>query len=348
MENAKKYGNVLDYDLEELQEILAQSGEKKFRAKQIFQWIYDKNSMGFGNMTNLSYELREFLKDNFYYKPLKILDKSISSQGDTIKYLFELPDGNTIESVLLYYKDRTSVCISSQVGCALNCKFCATGKGGFKRDLSVGEILNQVLSIEYYSNTKITHIVYMGMGEPFLNYDNVLKSTKIFMGLKNISARRITISTSGIVPKIKEFAEEKSQIRLAISLHAPNDPLRDILMPINRKYPLVELFDALMYYQSKTQRRVTFEYIMIKKLNDSEEIAIELLNLIKNFKIKCNINLIPLNPVDDELERSSPKTIRKFVNILRDGGLEVVVREEKGTDINGACGQLRSKNKIKE
>ncbi len=292
--------------------------------------------------------LQEFLKNNFHFEFLKKKEEHSDQATKTKKYLFELPDGNTIESVLLFYKDRTTACISSQIGCALKCKFCATGKSGFLRNLSVGEILNQILSMEHYSNSKITHIVYMGMGEPFLNYDNVLKSIEILQKVKGISARRITISTSGIAPKIKEFADLKSQVRLAISLHAPNDLLRNYLMPINEKYPLVNLFDSLIYYQNKTQRRITFEYIMIKGINDTEEVAIELANLIKNFNIKCNINLIPLNPVDDELKRSSPKIIRKFMKILRDNNIEVVVREEKGTEINGACGQLRAKNKIEK
>ncbi len=348
MINAKRYGNILDYSLKDLQDIMIENGEKKFRAKQILEWIYDKNAKDFSSMTNLSYDLREFLKNNFHFEFLKKKEEHSDQATKTKKYLFELPDGNTIESVLLFYKDRTTACISSQIGCALKCKFCATGKSGFLRNLSVGEILNQILSMEHYSNSKITHIVYMGMGEPFLNYDNVLKSIEILQKVKGISARRITISTSGIAPKIKEFADLKSQVRLAISLHAPNDLLRNYLMPINEKYPLVDLFDSLIYYQNKTQRRITFEYIMIKGINDTEEAATELANLIKNFNIKCNINLIPLNPVDDELKRSSPKIIRKFMKILRDNNIEVVVREEKGTEINGACGQLRAKNKIEK
>ena len=347
MLNNKKYGNILDYSIEELKEIMLENGEKSFRAKQIFDWIYKKNVKDFSSMTSLSYNLRNFLKENFYYEFLEKVEVSSSESTQTSKYLFELPDGNTIESVLLFYKDRTAACISSQVGCPLKCKFCATGKGGLVRNLSTGEILNQILSMEYYSKTKITHIVYMGMGEHFLNYDNVLKSIEILRNVKGLSARRITISTSGIVPKIREFADLNTQIRLAISLHAPNDYLRNKLMPINKRYPIVDLFDSLMYYQNKTQRRITFEYVMIKGVNDTTEIATELANLIKNFKIKCNINLIPLNPVDDELKRSSPKAIRKFMKILRDAGIEVVVREEKGTEINGACGQLRSK-KIEE
>jgi 23S rRNA (adenine2503-C2)-methyltransferase len=347
MLNSKKYGNILDYSVEELRDIMLENGEKGFRAKQIFDWIYKKNVKDFSSMTSLSYNLRNFLKENFYYEFLEKVEVSSSESSQTTKYLFKLPDGNTIESVLLFYKDRTTACISSQVGCPLKCKFCATGKGGLTRNLSTGEILNQILSMEYYSKTKITHIVYMGMGEPFLNYDNVLKSIEILRNTKGLSARKITISTSGIVPKIREFTDLNTQIRLAVSLHAPNDYLRNRLMPINKKYPIVDLFDSLMYYQNKTQRRITFEYIMIKGINDTTEIATELANLIKNFKIKCNINLIPLNPVDDELKRSSPKAIRKFMKVLRNAGIEVVVREEKGTEINGACGQLRSK-KIEE
>jgi len=344
----KKYGNILDYNKEEIERIMLKNEEKKFRAKQIVEWIYDKKAKDFSAMTNLSYLLREFLKNNFYYQFLEVIKENSSKESKTKKYLFKLPDGNTIESVLLFYDDRTTACISSQVGCALKCKFCATGKGGFIRNLTTGEIINQILSMEHYSKTKITHVVYMGMGEPLLNYDNVIKSIQILQKLKKISARRITVSTSGIAPKIKEFADLETQIRLAISLHAPNDKLRNSLMPINRKYPIVELFDSLIYYQRKTQRRITFEYIMIKGINDTEEEALELSKLIKDFKIKCNVNLIPLNPVDETLKRSSPITIKKFMKILKDNGIETVVREEKGTEINGACGQLRSKNFIEK
>jgi len=340
--------NILDFGYEELRTEVLNLGWEKFRTDQICDWIYRKKVFSFDAMTNLSRKQREELKQRYYIFPLRILDKTVSKKDKTTKYLFELEDGNTVEAVLLFHKNRVTACVSTQVGCQLNCLFCATGKGGFTRNLETSEIISQILTMEKDENLRISNVVYMGMGEPLLNYERVLKSVKMITNPKmnGISQRHVTISTSGVVPKIYDLADENLNIYLSVSLHAPNNQKRDKLMPINFKYPLEELIQAISYYISKTNRRVTVEYLMIKNFNDSKNDALELAELLKGLKV--NVNLILYNPIGiPGLERSDRKRVKEFENLLKFKGIEAVVREEKGSDIDAACGQLRVRRLIK-
>lgn len=334
--------NILNFDYKELRTKIINLGWEKFRTDQICDWIYHKKVFSFDNMTNLSKEQRKELKAKYYLTPLKILNKEVSKKDKTTKYLFELADGNTIESVLLFHKNRITACVSTQVGCPLNCLFCATGKSGFIRNLETSDIISQILTIEKIENLRISNVVYMGMGEPLLNYEKTLKSVKMIIDPKmlGISQRHVTISTSGIVPKIYDLANKNLNIHLSVSLHAPNNWKRDKIMPINFKYPLEELIQAVNYYINKTGRRVTVEYLMIKDFNDSEKDALELAELLRGLKV--NVNLIPYNSIGTPgLERSDKKRIKEFENLLKLKGIETVIREEKGSDIDAACGQLR-------
>jgi len=340
--------NILNFNYEELKSEIENMGWEKFRADQICDWVYHKKVFDFAKMTNLSKVCREKLRDIYYIQPLRILEKRVSKKDKTTKYLFELEDGNTVESVLLFHRNRITACISTQVGCPLKCAFCATGQGGFVRNLETSEIISQILTMEKDENVKISNIVYMGMGEPLLNYDKVIKSVKMVVDPKmlGLSQRHVTISTAGIVPKIYDLTQEGLNIYLSVSLHAPNNRKRDRLMPINYKYPLEELVQAIKYYLEKTNRRVTIEYILIKGFNDFKEDALELAELLKGLKV--NVNLIPYNPIDiPGLERSSKKNIKEFESILKLKGIEAVVREEKGNDIDAACGQLRTRRLVK-
>ncbi len=329
--------------LGELEKLTEEMKASRFRAKQIHNWIYFKSVSSIDEMTDLSKDFRTELKGKAVVTDTKIKAKQVSSDG-TIKYLVEYPDGECVETVLMRFDNRANLtaCVSSQVGCAVNCSFCATGKRGFIRNLTYQEIIEQVLTIQRDTGLKVTNIVFMGQGEPLLNLDNVLKALEIFNEDFQIGARRITISTSGIIPQINKLAESELQSTLAISLHAPNHGLRASLMPIENKYNISELQDALVQYIEKTGRRITIEYILIHELNDTLECAKELAQYLKN--IKCNINLIPYNAVNDtKYKKSSNDDIMKFKYILEHSGKKVTVRLERGADIDAACGQLKGK-----
>ena len=329
--------------LTELEALTEELKATKFRAKQIHNWIYAKSVSSIDEMTNLSKDFREKLKSIAVVTDTKIKVKQVSSDG-TIKYLVEYPDGECVETVLMRFDNRANLtaCVSSQVGCAVNCSFCATGKGGFKRNLTAQEIIEQVLTIQRDTGLKVTNIVFMGQGEPLLNMDNVLKALQIFNDDFQIGARRITISTSGVIPQINKLAELELQSTLAISLHAPNHELRKTLMPIENKYPIGELKKALLNYVEKTGRRITIEYILIHGFNDTPEIAKELAYFLKD--LKCNINLIPYNSViENDYKKPSGNDIMKFKYLLEHSGKKVTVRLERGADIDAACGQLRGR-----
>lgn len=342
--------NLFSYSLPKLEDLMLFIGQKKFRATQIFKWIYEKRVTNFDEMSDVSLSFREFLKDNYTLDKPKIFKKQVSSDG-TIKLLLELKDGNKIETVLMRYNYGNVACVSSEVGCNMGCCFCASGLLKKKRELTVDELVGQVLVLDDLlknENKRVTHVVVMGTGEPFDNYDNVLDFIRILNhphGLA-IGARHITVSTCGIVDKIKKYAHEGLQINLAISLHAPNNQLRNKIMPINFKYNLTELMEAVKYYEKVANRRVTFEYILLKGVNDSKENALELVNLIKG--TLAYVNLIPFNPVEElKYKRSDSKTVHQFLDILMKNNVTATIRKEFGTDIDAACGQLRAKNEKK-
>ena len=329
--------------LEELENLMQELGATKFRARQIHNWIYSKSVSSIDEMTNLSLNFREQLKEIAVVTDTKIKVKQVSRDG-TIKYLVEYPDGECVETVLMRFDNRANLtaCVSSQVGCAVNCSFCATAKGGFRRNLSYKEIIEQVLTIQRDTGLKVTNIVFMGQGEPMLNLDNVLKALEIFNNDFQIGARRITISTSGIIPGIKRLADLDLQSTLAISLHAPNHELRKEIMPIENRYNLSDLKKALLEYVEKTGRRITIEYILIHGFNDTTPVAKELAYFLKD--LKCNINLIPYNSVvENDYKKPSSSDIMKFKYLLEHSGKKVTVRLERGADIDAACGQLRIK-----
>ena len=329
--------------LKEIEEITDSLGATKFRARQIHNWIYLKSVKEIDEMTDLSIKFREELKQVATVTDIKIKVKQVSSDG-TIKYLLEFPDGECVETVLMRFDNRANLtaCVSSQVGCAVNCTFCATGKRGFIRNLSYREIIEQVLTIQRDTGLKVTNVVFMGQGEPLLNLDNVLKAMEIFNENFQIGARRLTLSTSGIVPQIRKLADLDMQSTLALSLHAPNSEIRRKLMPIENKYDMDELHKALKYYVEKTGRRITIEYLLIKDLNDTVESAKQLAAYLKD--IKCNINMIPYNPTEkNDYQRPSNNAIMKFKYLMEHSGKKVTIRLERGADIDAACGQLRGK-----
>lgn len=329
--------------LKEIEDLVLQLNASKFRAKQIHNWIYYKSVSSIDEMTDLSKQFREEFKQVAKVTDTQIKVKQVSSDG-TIKYLIEYPDGECVETVLMRFDNRANLtaCVSSQIGCAVNCSFCATGKRGFIRNLTYKEIVEQVLTIQRDTGLKITNIVFMGQGEPLLNLDNVLKALEIFNNDFQIGARRITISTSGIIPQIKKLADKELQSTLAISLHASNHAVRKEIMPIENKYPINDLINSLKYYVEKTGRRITVEYILIKGLNCTIESAKELANLLQG--LKCNINLIPYNPVvKTGYQKPTNNEIMKFKYLLEHSGKKVTVRLERGSDIDAACGQLSGK-----
>ena len=330
-------------NLGEIENITSELGASKFRARQIHNWIYLKSVKDIDEMTDLSVKFREELKKVATVSDVKIKVKQVSSDG-TIKYLLEYPDGECVETVLMRFDNRANLtaCVSSQVGCAVNCSFCATGKRGFIRNLDYKEIIEQVLTIQQDTGLKVTNIVFMGQGEPLLNLDNLLHAMKIFNEDFQIGARRLTVSTSGIIPQINKLAELDMQSTLALSLHAPNHDIRSKLMQIENKYPMEQLHKALKNYTDKTGRRITIEYLLIKDLNDTVESAKELAWYLKD--IKCNINLIPYNPTEkNDYKRPSNNSIMKFKYLMEHSGKKVTVRLERGADIDAACGQLRGK-----
>lgn len=333
-----------------MQEWVLEQGEKKFRADQIWEWLYRKRVQSFEEMTNLSKDLIAKLNDQFVVNPLKQRIVQESADG-TVKYLFELPDGMLIETVLMRQHYGLSVCVTTQVGCNIGCTFCASGLIKKQRDLNNGEIVAQIMLVQKYfdergQDERVSHIVVMGIGEPFDNYNNVLNFVRTINDDKGmaIGARHITVSTSGLAHKIRDFANEGVQVNLAVSLHAPNNELRSSIMKINRAFPIEKLFAAIEYYIETTNRRVTFEYIMLNEVNDGVEQALELAELLKNIKKLSYVNLIPYNPVSehDQYSRSPKERVMAFYDILKKKGVNCVVRQEHGTDIDAACGQLRS------
>ncbi|ADL51620.1 23S rRNA (adenine(2503)-C(2))-methyltransferase RlmN [Clostridium cellulovorans] len=333
--------NILDYSLKELKQWMEANGENAFRAKQVFDWIY-KAVASFDEMKNLPKNTKEKLKEYFFIGIPEITHKYDSINKDTAKYLLKLSDGNVIEAVYMKYNYGNSVCLSTQIGCRMGCSFCASTIGGRIRDLTSGDILGEILAMEFNEKERVSNIVLMGSGEPFDNYENVTKFLELVNskdGL-NIGARHITLSTCGLVPGIIRFADLKSQVTLAISLHAPNDELRKTMMPIANKYSIKEILEACNYYIEKTNRRITFEYSLVKDVNDTEDHARELSALLKG--ILCHVNLIPVNVVKESgFSRPSDKAVMKFKKILDSNGIEATIRKEMGADINAACGQLR-------
>lgn len=343
--------SLYDFNYEQIQEFALSQGWKKFRGHQIFQWLYRKRVQTIDEMSDLSIETREVLKENFIVNPCKVVEKQVSSDG-TIKYLFELTDGALVESVLMVYDYGKSICVTSQVGCNMGCDFCASGLLKKRRDLTSGEMVAQVLSVQKdldESGDRVSHIVVMGTGEPFDNYDNVMNfcaTVNHDRGL-GIGGRHITISTCGLVPKIKDFANEQTQYNLAISLHAPNNELRNRLMPVNRAYPLEQLMEGVDYYCSKNNRRLTFEYILLRGVNDQDEHVAQLTKLIRGYN--AYVNLIPYNAVDEHGYRSVDyASAMKFYDKLMKNGIRCTIRKEHGGDIDAACGQLRAKEKNNE
>ena len=337
--------NIRDFELSELEEEMINLGEKKYRAKQIFAWLY-RDIKTFDEMTDLSKDLIEKLKENYTLKCI-FLDDFQKSKDGTIKYLFRLHDGHKVESVLMKYKFGYSVCVSNQIGCKMGCTFCASAKIGFIRNLTPGEIVGQILKIQEHSGEKVSNIVFMGIGEPFDNYDNVLKSIRLLNDPKalNIGARHMSVSTCGLVDGINKFAEEKIQCNLCISLHSSRDEVRTEMMPINKRYSIAEVITACKEYIKKTNRRVTFEYALVNGVNDNREDAIHLARLLHG--MLCHVNLIPVNKIKDgKYEKPSVEKMMKFRDTLNEKGIVATIRREMGSDISAACGQLvRDKQK---
>jgi len=339
--------DIKELSLRELEEKLFSWGKPKYHAKQIFAWIYQKAAYEFSNMSNLPISLRNSLADEFYILGLSLADLQKSSDG-TAKFLFELNDGNLIEAVNIPAAKRATGCVSSQAGCKFACEFCASGLKGFKRNLTCGEILDEVLYLKNnLQDEQLTHIVFMGTGEPLDNYDNLLKAIRVINSADafNIGARRITISTCGIIPGIKRLQEEDLQVELSISLHAADDKLRSRIMPVNQKYPLADLIKCCHEYIERTNRQITFEYILVKGLNSDLLSAQKLAILLRNLRL-AKVNLIPVNPVFQSSVRiisPSASEVNSFKDYLFKAGLNVTLRKERGQDIDAACGQLRLK-----
>ena len=341
MNGRVEFMNIYGQTLEKLENYFENIGEKKFKATQVYDWLYKKKVSSFDEMTNIKKDVIVKLKEDFKIDKPQIIAKQTGR--DVYKYLFELADGNKVEAVLMIHDYGISLCVSTQVGCNMGCIFCESGRLKKVRNLETSEMVGQVMEVERDSHLKITHIVIMGIGEPFDNYDNVMDFIKIINSGKGleIGARHITVSTCGIVPKIRKFTDENLQVNLAISLHAPNDELRSSIMKINKAYPLKDLMAAIKDYIDKTHRRVTFEYIMLKGINDSDECAYELAHLLKG--LNCYVNLIPYNETSHiNLEKTGEKVRMHFYDLLKKQGIGVTIRKEFGGDVSAACGQLRS------
>ena len=336
--------NIIDFTLDELEEYITSLGEKKFHAKQIFKWIHRFHITDFNDMTDISKSLRAKLIDNAYILELKILQVQKSAKDGTHKFLIKLPDNNAIESVFMVYNYGNTLCVSTQVGCKMGCKFCASTVAGWKRNLLASEIEGQIIAVEKYMNQRISNVVYMGIGEPLDNYENVVKSVNLINcpeGL-GIGARHISLSTSGLVPNIYRLADENLQATLSISLHAVTDEKRKEIMPVANKYSIKELLDACSYYITKTKRRISFEFSLIADVNDDEKTAKDLARLLRG--MIAHVNLIPINELKNGVyRRPKEKNIENFMNILNSSGIVATVRRELGTDIDAACGQLRQK-----
>ncbi|MBQ8892397.1 MAG: 23S rRNA (adenine(2503)-C(2))-methyltransferase RlmN [Bacilli bacterium] len=333
--------NIYSMTLEKLEDYFLSINEKKYKARQLFDWIYVKKIDNFDNITNIKKEVIEKLKSDFYFDKLEIVKKEVDV--DVKKYLLKLHDDRTIEAVLMEHDYGNSLCISSEVGCNMNCSFCESGKIKKQRNVESGEMVSEIMAIEKDTGVRISHVVIMGIGEPFDNYDNIVDFIAIVnnpFGI-NLGSRHITVSTCGIVPKIYEFSDIPYQVNLAISLHAPTDNLRSKLMPINKVYNIESLIESIKYYLSKTNRRVTFEYIMLDKVNDNPSDAMELAKLLKG--LNCYVNLIPYNETSGiEYKRSSKTRILEFYDTLKKNNINVTIRREFGSKISAACGQLKS------
>ena len=334
--------SIYDLTREEIENYFIEIGSKKFHGDQLFSWLYEKRINSYSMISNIKKEILDKISLTYSIDSLKIVD--VQNDKDVSKFLFELFDKEHIEAVLMKHDYGLSLCISSEVGCNMGCQFCESGRRKKVRNLEVHEMVLQILMIEDYLKTRISHVVVMGIGEPFDNYDNLLSFFRIINDPKGlqIGARHITVSTCGIVPKILEFSDFPLQINLAISLHAPNNSIRDRLMPINKVYPIEKVMDAIDIYIKKTNRRVTFEYILLEGINDRDEDALELSKLVKDKN--CYINLIPYNETNNfGYKRTKPIQIMKFYDILKKNNVNVTIRKEFGSKISAACGQLRSK-----
>lgn len=341
--------DIASYNLTELQAVLKEMGLPKFRAGQIYDWIHKKGVTSFDEMTNISKDLICKLNDNFVIFSCTIEKKLVSQYDNTVKYLYRLPDNEYLECVVMDYKYGKTICVSTQVGCKMGCVFCASGIGGFKRQLAPSEILSQIYVAQRDLNVRISRIVLMGMGEPLDNYDNVIKFLELISdenGL-NIGMRHISLSTSGVVPKIYELLKTKPQLTLSVSLHAPNNTIRSQIMPVNKSWDIDELLKACKIYADQTSRRISFEYAMMKGVNDTEECANELSKRLKG--ILCHVNLIPANEVKEKShKRSDDSSINQFKSILEKNGLTVTIRRTLGSDINASCGQLRREKLVED
>lgn len=334
--------DIKSYNLKELTAYMERLGEAKFRAKQLYEWMHVKKAAGYEEMSNISAKLKALLSEQTCYTCLIPVQVLISEIDGTRKYLFRLQDGNVIESVFMRYKHGNSVCISSQVGCRMGCRFCASTLDGLTRNLTASEMLEQIYAIERHTGERVSNVVIMGSGEPMDNFDNVIKFVELLTDENgiHISQRNLTISTCGLVPRINELAEKHFQFTLAISLHASSDTKRKELMPIANAYSIEQVIQACRNYFDKTGRRLTFEYSLVQGVNDTKEDSEELIHLLKG--LNCHINLIPVNPIKErDYKQSSKQAIMDFMNRLERAGLQVTVRREMGRDINGACGQLR-------
>lgn len=341
------YGLTID----QLTAWLMEHGHKKSRALQVWDWLYRKRVTDFSDMSDVNQDCVQLLADHFAIQTLNEHIKQEAADG-TIKFLFKLQDGNLIETVMMRHKYGISVCVTTQVGCNIGCSFCASGLLAKNRDLSSGEIVEQIMNVQLHLDNMglgeiVSHVVVMGIGEPFDNFENLLDFLRVIMDHKGlaIAARRITVSTSGLAPKIYEFADTQIPVNLAISLHAPNNELRTRIMKINRAIPIEKLMEALVYYLEKTNRRLTIEYILLKDVNDHKEEAEQLADLLSDIKDQLYVNLIPYNPVDEhsQYQRSEQKSVLSFYDTLKKRGVNCKIRQEHGTDIDAACGQLRSK-----
>ncbi len=338
--------DILSLTLDELTEKIVEIGEKKFRAAQIFDWLHCKQAEGFSEMSNIPSSLSTKLDEIFCIKRLNVVRKLESSIDNTVKYLYELPDGNHIESVLMDYKHGNSLCISTQVGCKMGCRFCASTIAGYKRDLLPSEILQQVYSAERNSGRHVDSIVLMGIGEPLDNFDNVMRFLEILSCEKgrNMSLRHVSLSTCGLVDRINELAERRTGLTLSVSLHAATDEKRSEIMPVNNRYNIAELMSACRKYIDKTGRRISFEYAVIKDVNDRKADADALLKLLKG--MNCHLNLIPVNEIKERDFRADRNSLHSFAKYLSDKGLNVTIRRTLGADIDAACGQLRREYEI--
>ncbi|MCC8024103.1 MAG: 23S rRNA (adenine(2503)-C(2))-methyltransferase RlmN [Clostridium sp.] len=342
LKNCDGRKDIKSMTLDEITEELEALGEKSFRAKQLYDWIHVKLAVSFDGMSSLSKELRRKLKENYSLTSLKTVEERRSQVDGTRKYLFGLEDGHIIESVWMQYQHGNSVCISSQVGCRMGCRFCASTLDGLERNLRPSEMLDQIYRIQSLTGERVSHVVVMGAGEPMDNYENVVRFLRLISSEKglNISQRNLTVSTCGIVPGIRRFAEEGLQVTLALSLHAPNDEVRRTLMPVANRYKLEDVLGACRYYFEKTGRRLTFEYSLVRGVNDNLEEAGALARLLRDEK--GHVNLIPVNPIKErDYVQSDRKAIADFKNLLEKNGINVTIRREMGRDIGGACGQLR-------